>query len=66
VVACRWQDGFLQVRLGDVDQGFPRVEPFGSERLVVLGQSQSRQTIFQVAHVGGRASSRGRGGGGVA
>jgi hypothetical protein len=42
----------LQVRLGNVQHRLPSVETFRGEYLEVLGQSQSRQPLSQVAHVG--------------
>ena len=52
----------LQVRFSNVYDDIPGVEPFGYKDLVILGQSQSRQPIFQVAHVGGLDSCRVSGG----
>lgn len=43
----------LQVGLGDVEYSFPSVEPFSCEHLGVLGKTQSRQAVLQVAHVEG-------------
>ena len=41
-----------EVRLCDVEKGFPGVETFGHEHLGVLGKTQSRQAFFQfAAHV---------------
>ena len=41
-----------EVRLCDVENGFPGVETFGHEHLGVLGKTQSRQAFFQfAAHV---------------
>lgn len=47
-------EGHAQVGFCDVEHRLPRVEALGCEYLVVLGQTQSRQTVFQVAHVGRR------------
>jgi hypothetical protein len=43
-----------QVGFCNVEHCVPSVEAFGREHFVVLGQSQSRETFSQVAHVGGR------------
>lgn len=41
-----------EVRLCDVENGFPGVETFGHEHLGVLGKTQSRKAFFQfAAHV---------------
>jgi hypothetical protein len=46
----------LQIRLGDVKHGIPGIKPFGGEYLEILGQTQSRQSLPQVAHIDGCAS----------
>lgn len=48
------QFGRLQVRLCDVEYGFPGIEALGREHLGVLGKTQSREALSQVAHVEGR------------
>ena len=47
-----------QVGFCYVEHSLPCVEAFGREHFVVLGQSQSRETFSQVAHVGGRGRDR--------
>ena len=47
-----------QVGFCNVEHSLPCVEAFGREHFVVLGQSQSRETFSQVAHVGGRGCDR--------
>lgn len=47
-----------QVGFCYVEHSLPCVEAFGREHFVVLGQSQSRETFSQVAHVGGRERDR--------
>jgi hypothetical protein len=42
-----------QIRLGDVKHGIPGIKPFGGEYLEILGQTQSRQPLPQVAHIDG-------------
>lgn len=41
----------LQVRLGDVKDSLPGVEPFLNEALQVLRKAQSRQNRFKFSHV---------------
>jgi hypothetical protein len=45
-----------QIGLGDVKHGIPGIKPFGDEYLEILGQTQSRQSLPQVAHIDGCAS----------
>jgi hypothetical protein len=58
-------NGSAQVRFRDVKYSFPSVKALGREYFVVLGQTQSRETIFQVAHVGNSVSASGEDGGKV-
>jgi hypothetical protein len=45
-----------QIGLGDVKYSVPGVKAFGGEYFKVLGQSQSRQPLPQVAHIERRRS----------
>lgn len=59
-----------QIRLSDVENGFPSVEAFAHKHIGVLGKTQPRQAFSQVAHVEGCRQMmsewcRGSGGAGV-
>jgi hypothetical protein len=49
-----------QVGFCNVEYSLPSVKAFSREHFVVLGQSQSRETFSQVAHVGGCGRERWR------
>jgi hypothetical protein len=48
----RCKEDHPQVRFRDVQHSVPCIEALGREYFVVLGQSPSYETFFQVVHVG--------------